>query len=124
MCIFCDEEIQKRVLVENKLAFALYDNYPVTPYHCLIVPKSHIPSYFDLTAGEILACNELLLSMKDRIQSGDNTVSGFNIGINSGEDAGQTIFHCHMHLIPRRHRDVPDPRGGVRHVIAGKGYYR
>ena len=69
------------------------------------------------------ACNDLLLWAKDAIREEDASVAGFNVGINIGEAAGQTIFHCHIHLIPRRHGDVENPRGGVRHIIPGKGNY-
>tara|TARA_Y100000294_G_C8276828_1_gene225128 strand:- start:91 stop:342 length:252 start_codon:yes stop_codon:yes gene_type:complete len=72
---------------------------------------------------EPLACDDLLKQMKDKIQPEDKTVEGFNIGMNSGEVAGQTVFHCHIHLIPRRKGDVENPKGGVRHLIPGKGFY-
>ena len=103
--------------------FALYDGFPVTEHHTLIIPKRHVASYFDLGQSEINAINQLLLTEKKTIEKIDRTVTGFNIGINSGESAGQTVFHCHVHLIPRRQGDVKEPRGGVRHVIPGKGNY-
>ena len=71
----------------------------------------------------MLACNEPLHSERKDILKNDQTVEGFNIGMNSGEVAGQTVFHCHIHLIPRRKGDVPDPKGGVRHLIPDKGFY-
>ena len=101
----------------------MYDGFPVTELHTLIVPKRHMASYFELGQAEINACNRLLGEMKAHIESIDKTVSGSNIGVNNAEDAGQTIFHCHIHLIPRRPGDVADPRGGVRHIIPGKGFY-
>jgi ATP adenylyltransferase len=76
-----------------------------------------------LGQAEINACTQLLKQAKEEITVNDKTVTGFNIGINNGESAGQTIFHCHIHLIPRRNKDVDDPRGGVRHIIPDKGYY-
>lgn len=80
-------------------------------------------TYFDLGQAEINACNELLRKTRELILQKDSDVTGFNIGINNGEDSGQTIFHCHIHLIPRRKGDVENPRGGVRHLMLGKGYY-
>jgi ATP adenylyltransferase len=110
-------------MLENELAYAIKDAYPVTPSHCLVVLKRHTPNYFDLYRSELTACDLLLKDLKAKIQKEDDSVSGFNIGMNSGEDAGQTIFHCHLHLIPRRKGDVEEPRGGVRHMIPGKGKY-
>jgi len=121
-CLFCEMH-KDRIIAENNLAYAIYDGYPVTEHHTLIIPKRHTPTYFDLYQPEINACNQLLQEMKDRIEEQDNTVTGFNIGVNSGEDAGQTIFHCHIHLIPRRQGDVDIPKGGVRGVIPSKQTY-
>jgi diadenosine tetraphosphate (Ap4A) HIT family hydrolase len=121
-CIFCNIE-RKRVLVENELAYSIRDAYPVTNLHTLIIPKRHKSSYFDLGRPEINACNELLGQMKDQIVSMDSTIKGFNMGINDGMVAGQTINHVHIHMIPRRLGDVTNPRGGIRNVIPGKGNY-
>ncbi len=121
-CLFCAIPAA-RVIKENALAYAVYDGYPVTKHHALIIPKRHVPSYFDLSRPEINACNLLLEEVRDMVDQADAAVAGYNIGINDGEAAGQSIFHCHIHLIPRRKGDVDNPRGGVRHVIAGKGYY-
>jgi len=121
-CLFC--KIQKeRVVASNELAFAIRDGFPVTDLHTLIIPRRHVETYFDLSRDELLACDDLLRKLADRIKEEDPTVEGFNIGINAGAVAGQTIFHCHIHLIPRRHGDVDNPRGGIRHLIPGKGYY-
>ena len=114
---------KERIISENELVYAIRDKYPVTPLHSLIIPKRHVVDYFSLTKDELLSCDVLLKEVKDSIQSDDELVEGFNIGINSGEVAGQTIFHCHIHLIPRRIGDVENPRGGVRHLIPGKGDY-
>lgn len=95
----------------------------MTVHHCLVIPKRHIPDYFSLSSSELKACNDLRRRMKTQILNTDPSVSGFNIGMDAGEDAGQTIFHCHLHLIPRRKGDVDNPRGGVRHLIPGKGHY-
>ena len=111
------------MIAENRLAYAIRDGFPVTPMHTLIIPKRHVADYFGLTRPEINACHQVIDQMKADIEKGNPTVAGFNIGMNSGEAAGQTVFHCHIHLIPRRAGDVPSPRGGVRHVIPGKGSY-
>lgn len=121
-CVFCNIP-EGRILFENNLAMAFHDNYPVTKGHLLIVPKRHAYEYFDLYQAEINAIHELLLKAKLELQLIDPSISGFNIGINNGKDAGQTIFHCHVHLIPRRKGDVEDPTGGIRNVIPGKGNY-
>jgi ATP adenylyltransferase len=105
------------------LAYAIRDGFPVTEGHTLVIPKRHVEDYFGLTQDELVACDELLRVSKEQIQNQDASVTGFNIGINAGESAGQTIFHCHLHLIPRRTGDVVDPRGGVRGVIPGKQKY-
>ena len=121
-CVFCDID-RKRIIAENALAFAVRDAYPVTVYHTLIIPKRHVADYFELYQPEINAMNRLILEQKAVIAQLDPVVSGFNVGANCGEVAGQTIFHCHVHLIPRRAGDVERPRGGVRHVIPGQGSY-
>lgn len=121
-CLFCGIE-KARVLAENQLGYLILDNFPVTELHTLVIPKRHVPTYFELGQAEVNACNQLLQHAKGNTQQQDKSITGFNIGINNGESAGQTIFHCHIHLIPRRAGDVENPRGGVRHVITGKGYY-
>jgi len=121
-CIFC--HIPKdRIVFENDLIYAIFDGFPVTKYHSLIIPKRHIKDFFDLSEDELLSANKILHQMKEHILSIDESVTGFNIGMNAGESAGQTVFHCHIHLIPRRDGDVENPRGGVRHTIPGKGSY-
>ncbi len=122
-CLFCD--IKKSGCAhENKLAYASYDSYPVSEYHCLIIPKRHIKNFFDLTNDELLACNDLIKIIKDEITNKDQTVKGFNLGTNIGKVSGQSIFHCHLHLIPRREKDVDNPQGGVRSVIPKKQHYK
>jgi len=121
-CLFC-EIPEGRLLAENELSYAIRDGFPVTPFHTLIIPKRHVRDYFGLAPDEIMACNDLIQSIRQYILAADPTVTGFNIGMNVGETAGQTIFHCHIHLIPRRVGDVTNPRGGVRNVIPGKGNY-
>lgn len=119
-CIFCD---QSEVLGENELAKAFYDKFPVTEGHVLIVPKRHVKSYFELFQPELNAINRLMKQVREQLMEGDSNITGFNIGTNDGVDAGQTVMHCHMHLIPRRENDTSDPRGGVRGVIPEKQKY-
>ena len=95
----------------------------MTELHTLLIPFRHVESYFDLDNAEIDAFNELLLSQKKNQLEQDKNISGFNVGFNSGEDAGQTVMHCHIHLIPRRHGDMENPRGGVRGVIPERRDY-
>ena len=121
-CLFCTLE-PTRIIDENELAYVIKDAFPVTEEHRLIIPKRHVAEYLDLYQPELNAVNQLLIKHKALIEAEDSTVTGFNIGINCGEDAGQTIFHCHIHLIPRRKGDVKEPRGGIRHLIPGKGSY-
>ena len=121
-CLFCNIN-SKDLIFDNEFAFASFDSYPVSKYHSLIVPKRHILDYFELTNDELLACNNLIKKIKKKIQNEDKTVDGFNIGTNSGVVAGQSIMHCHLHLIPRRKGDVDNPQGGVRGVIPSKQHY-
>ncbi len=121
-CIFCKMG-RERIIEENNLAYLIFDNYPVTKNHMLIIPKRHFKDYFDMFQPELNAIQDLLLKGKEIAIKDDKSVQGFNIGINSGQVAGQTILHCHTHLIPRRANDVKNPAGGVRHIIDGKGYY-
>ena len=121
-CIFCS--IQKNELIfENSLAYASKDSYPVTKFHSLVVPKRCVKNYFELNDKEILACDGLIKKLQQKITSEDSTVKGFNVGTNSGKVAGQSIFHCHIHVIPRREGDVENPQGGVRCVIPSKQHY-
>ena len=121
-CLFCEIPVE-RIIDENELAYVIEDGFPVTDRHALVIPKRHVSSYFDLGRSEVNACNMLLEKTKDKIFAKDSTVTGFNIGINVGKDAGQTIFHCHIHLIPRRAGDMENPKGGVRGVIPSKQSY-
>ena len=121
-CLFCNVK-ESGLADENKLAFASYDSYPVTNLHCLIIPKRHIKDYFKFTDEEIIACNELIKKIKKDSEIKDDTVKGFNIGTNLGKVAGQSVMHCHIHLIPRREGDVENPQGGVRSVIPLKQHY-
>ena len=121
-CLFCNSKISG-VANENDLAYASYDTYPVSDHHCLIIPKRHTKDYFELSNEELIACNDLIRIVKDEITNKDNTVKAFNIGANIGKISGQSIMHCHIHLIPRRKGDVENPQGGVRSVIPLKQHY-
>ncbi|MCQ6277084.1 HIT family protein [Bacillus sp. V3B] len=118
-CVFC--QINNSVL-ENDLAIAFYDKYPVNKGHLLIIPKRHVEQYFDVTDQERSAIDQLLFEGKKMIDE-KYQPDGYNIGINCGEAGGQTIFHVHVHLIPRFKGDMEDPRGGVRGVIPEKRMY-
>ncbi|MDC0328376.1 HIT family protein [Candidatus Pelagibacter sp.] len=122
-CLFCN--IKKSGLDdENELAYSSYDTYPVSNLHCLIIPKRHVKDYFELTSDEVTACAELIKKMKEEILLKDPLVKGFNIGTNIGKVAGQSVLHCHIHLIPRREGDVENPQGGIRSVIPSKQHYK
>tara|TARA_B100001093_G_C26403005_1_gene832097 strand:- start:248 stop:652 length:405 start_codon:yes stop_codon:yes gene_type:complete len=121
-CIFCKTN-QNELIFENDLAYASSDSYPVSQFHSLVVPKRCIENYFELNEKEILACNDLIKKLKKKIISEDKSVEGFNIGTNAGKVAGQSIFHCHIHVIPRRKGDVDNPQGGIRSVIPLKQHY-
>ena len=121
-CIFC-ELGAGRIIAENELCFAIRDAFPVTEHHTLVIPKRHVADYFDLHQPERNAIEVMLHEQRQSILEKDNMVTGFNVGINAGASAGQTVFHVHVHLIPRRDGDVADPRGGVRGVIPSKQGY-
>jgi ATP adenylyltransferase len=121
-CLFC-EIPNERIIDITALAYVVRDAYPVSELHTLVIPRRHVGSYFQLGQPEINACTKLLKEAQNAIVRDDGSVDGFNIGINDGAVAGQTIPHCHLHLIPRRAGDVPEPRGGVRHIIPGRGSY-
>ena len=122
-CLFCNSK-ESGIAHQNELAYASYDSYPVSDLHCLIIPKRHIKDYFELSNEELVACNELIKIVKDEIYAKDKSVKAFNIGSNIGKISGQSIMHCHIHLIPRREGDVENPQGGVRSVIPKNQYYK
>ena len=121
-CLFCITK-KEDIIDENEFAYATFDSYPVSSQHCLIVPKRHIKDYFELNKEDVIGCDQLIKKIKNQIEKNDKTIKGFNIGINSGKVAGQSIMHCHIHLIPRREGDVENPQGGVRAVIPLKQHY-
>ena len=120
-CPFCIVS-SSRLIRGNDLAIAIYDGFPVSPGHSLIIPKRHIASFFEATREEQVALLDLLAEMQ-KILVKELNPDGFNIGINVGEAAGQTILHLHIHLIPRYAGDQPDPRGGVRWIFPEKADY-
>jgi len=122
-CLFCNIK-ESGLADENRLAYVSYDTYPVSELHCLIIPKRHVNDYFELTNDEVIACNDLIKKIKEEILVKDPSVKGFNIGLNIGKIAGQSVLHCHIHLIPRREGDVENPQGGVRSVIPLKQHYK
>jgi diadenosine tetraphosphate (Ap4A) HIT family hydrolase len=121
-CPFCGLDESRQIIAENEQSIAIYDKYPVNPGHALIIPKRHCASYFDLSIEEQMSCIALVNQVKSIIDK-TYAVNDFNIGINVGEAAGQTIFHVHIHLIPRYKGDVDDPMGGVRGVIPDRRRY-
>ena len=121
-CVFCTIS-EQRIIAENALCFVIRDGFPVSPLHTLVIPKRHVADYFNLYQPELNAIHAMLNLQRGEILASDLAVTGFNVGINAGGDAGQTVFHAHVHLIPRRAGDVAEPRGGVRGVIPDKQKY-
>ena len=122
-CLFCNIK-ESGCAHQNDLAYTSYDSYPVSEHHCLIIPKRHVGDYFELSKDELIACDELIKIAKNEILTKDQSVKGFNLGTNIGKVSGQSILHCHFHLIPRREGDVENPQGGVRSVIPNKQHYK
>ena len=118
-CPFCELEIAgvERIVEENDLALCVRDLYPVTVGHSLVIPKRHVLDYFDLFEEELLCINRLIVNQRLVLLESDRSIEGFNVGANCGIAAGQSVWHCHIHLIPRRKGDTEYPKGGVRHVI-------
>ena len=121
-CVFCNL-LPKEIINEYENFFVTRDAYPVTPLHSLIITKRHVVSYFECSIEELNEIPIILDTQKTELKILDDTITGFNIGMNIGEDAGQTIFHCHVHIIPRRKGDILNPRGGIRGVIPNKQNY-
>ena len=121
-CIFCSKE-KLNIVYEDDVFYVIRDAYPVTKDHTLIILNEHNKAYFDLRDKDYVQLNNIIKFQKDSLLKKDNSITGFNIGINEGETAGQTVMHLHIHLIPRRKGDIDDPRGGVRGVIPSKQKY-
>jgi diadenosine tetraphosphate (Ap4A) HIT family hydrolase len=120
-CNFCTLP-PGRIVNSNANEMTIRDGFPVSPGHTLIIPKRHVGSFFELTPEERSDLLNLLDAAKSQLDEEDSP-QGYNIGINDGPDAGQTVPHLHIHLIPRYDGDLPDPRGGVRWVIPHKAVY-
>ncbi|MBL7002411.1 MAG: HIT family protein [Gammaproteobacteria bacterium] len=121
-CIFCNPR-EEEILGENEYAQIIKDNSPVSEGHCLIIPKRHIKTYFEATEAENAAFFELIKEAKTNILKNGNQPDGFNIGCNNDVAAGQSVFHLHIHVIPRYLGDVENPKGGIRHVIPKNASY-
>lgn len=121
-CPFCRLARRVEIICETATCVAFYDGYPVSPGHALIIPKRHVASYFDLTHHEREAMDVMLQYVRQKVDERFHP-DGYNIGINVGKTAGQSVFHVHMHLIPRYKGDVPNPKGGVHGVIPSKQNY-
>lgn len=122
ICPFCLDNLKSEIILENDLAYAIYDVFPVSKGHILIIPKAHKSNFFELTFEEQSKCL-LLINKAKKIIDKKFKPDGYNIGININKDAGQTIWHSHIHLIPRYNGDVEEPKGGVRGVIPNKKDY-
>ena len=122
-CLFCNVPLSEYIF-ENNLAFSTFDSYPVSKHHALIIPKRHVENYFDMSEDEVLSCNQLIKKMKNKIQELDPTVDGFNIGTNSGKLAGQSIMHCHIHLILEEKMMWITRKEVLRGVIPSKQHYQ
>ena len=121
-CPFCKAGSERDIIASSSLSIAFFDGFPVSRGHTLIIPRRHVASFFDLTKEEQLDILELADNVKIILEEKFHP-DGYNVGVNIGEAAGQSIFHVHMHLIPRYKGDVPNPRGGVRGVIPTKQNY-
>ena len=121
-CPFCKVESEREIIASTSLSIAFFDGYPVSQGHVLIIPRRHVASFFDLTENEQLDMLMLAKRVKGIIDEMYHP-DGYNIGVNVGEAAGQSVFHVHIHVIPRYKGDVPNPRGGVRGVIPSKQSY-
>ena len=121
-CIFCNKTKQK-IVNSNESFFVVRDSYPVTKYHSLIIPHRHISNFFDLSDYEFNNLRKILKIERQSLLDLDKDITAFNVGVNSGVDAGQSIMHCHIHIIPRRKGDIDNPKGGVRGVIPSKQKY-
>jgi len=119
-CLFCTGP--RGGSRNNELAYSARDTYAVSPGHTVVIPKRHVSSFFDLTPEEINACMELITEERKLLDEEFNP-DGYNIGVNIGSAAGQSILHAHIHIIPRYKGDVENPQGGVRHVIPRNAHY-
>jgi len=119
-CIFCN--LDRSILVQSELSLAFFDGFPVSKGHSLVVPRRHVLSIWDMTAEEYADAFNVVRQVKDILERKFRP-QGFNVGVNCGEVAGQSVWHAHIHVIPRYTGDVPSPKGGVRNIMPGKGRY-
>ena len=119
-CVFCQHN--RPILAESDLSLAFLDSFPISNGHTLIIPKRHVVSIWEMSGAEYTDAFNLVRQVTNILQK-QFEPQGFNVGVNCGESAGQTVFHAHIHIIPRYAGDVPNPRGGVRNIIPGKGIY-
>ena len=115
-CSFCDPQAEC-LTSQNELSYSMLDPSPISNGHMLIVPRRHVRDYFDLYQPEVNAIQQLLYDRRGSLLESDGAITGFNVGFDSGVDAGQTVLHCYIHLIPRRKDDCDSRQGGLRHVI-------
>ncbi len=120
-CLFCTDP--KGVSLQNELAYSARDSYPVSPGHTLVMPRRHVAEFFELTAEEVAACMDLVRQERERLEV-EFQPDGYNVGVNVGQAAGQSIYHTHIHIIPRYQGDVENPQGGVRHVLPARAHYQ
>ncbi len=120
-CLFCTDP--KGVSLQNELAYSARDSYPVSPGHTLVMPRRHVAEFFELTPEEVAACMDLVRQERERLDD-EFQPDGYNIGVNVGQAAGQSIYHTHIHIIPRYQGDVENPQGGVRHVLPARAHYQ
>nr|WP_126456953.1 HIT family protein [Sulfuriflexus mobilis] len=119
-CLFCTDP--RGVSLQNELAYSALDTYGVSPGHTLVIPRRHVASFFDLAPEEVSACMALITEERKLLDEKFKP-DGYNIGVNVGTAAGQSIYHVHIHIIPRYEGDVENPQGGVRHVIPKNAHY-
>ena len=122
-CAFCADELRDAALYHNGTVFAVRDKYPVSNGHTVIIAQRHVPDLLQMTGTETAEAYDLIRVISSKLKEEDSSITGFNIGANCGVDAGQTVMHAHIHLVPRRNGDTPSPRGGVRGVIPERMAY-
>ena len=121
-CLFCNKAKQK-IIYSGEFMFVVRDSFPVTKLHTLIIPHRHVSNFFDLNTNELDDLSKILKEQRKNLLELDKNITAFNVGVNAGADAGQSIMHCHIHLIPRRKGDIENPRRGVRGVIPSNQKY-
>jgi len=122
-CAFCDGDLRDHALYHNGSVFAVRDLYPVSDGHTVLITQRHVPDLLQLTGIETVEAYDLIRVVSSELREEDSSITGFNVGANCGVDAGQTVMHAHIHLMPRRNGDTPFPRGGVRGVIQERMAY-